>query len=177
MHPLKANTRFFDWMTPHVDDRFSGHMPEGDPRDLMFACGGCTPPSVMAHNFLVCSTNAWGSLSLLNTAGIPLIPNLPWGSSWEFWWKLGVGLPWIIIALMKKSYPYEGDNYRIELQATFAFGQIYSDTVFPAQTCNRDHALTPFTAGFPVPHGGSGDGVILKQVEWDQSRPPGGWPP
>lgn len=164
-------------MSPKVADRFSGHMDTGDPRDLMWACGGCDWPSVMAHNFLLCSTNAWGVLSPLNTAGIQLEPTTPLGSSWEFWWWARGGLPWYIVVTMKRTFPHNGDNYRIEIQGTFPFGIIYTDTTFPRQSCNRDHALTPFTVGLPVPIGGSGDGVILKQVEWDQTRPPGGWPP
>lgn len=162
---------------PHVDDPFSGHMPEGDPRDLMWACGGCNLPTVMAHNFLLVSTDAWGALAPLNTSGIQLVPNEPIGSSWEFWWKAHGGVPWWIIVLMKKTFPHNGDNYRIEIQATFPFGLIYSDTTFPRQTCNRTHFLTPVEVGTPVPIGGTGDGFQLQQVEWNESRPPGGWPP
>lgn len=164
-------------MSPHMDNRFEGHMEQGDPRDLMWACGGCTSPTIMAYNFLVCSTNAWGVLSFLNNVGIELIPNTPWGSSWEFWWKLRESVPWVTVALLKKTYPFNGHNYRLELQATTGAGVFFSDTVFPAQKCNVTHMLTPAEVGFPVPLGGTGDGFRLMQVEWDEQRPPGGWPP
>jgi hypothetical protein len=164
-------------MSPHVEDPFSGHMAQGDPRDLMFACGGCTLPSVMPYRMLMVSTNAWGVLSPLNTVGLPFEPSVPLGSSFEFWWWARGGAPWYIVCLLKKTWPYNGDNYRIEFQGTFPFGIVYSDTTFPRQTCNRTHRIQQFEVGFPVPIGGSGNRVQLLQVEWDQTRPPGGWPP
>lgn len=164
-------------MTPHVADRFSGHMDEGDPRDLMWACGGCNPPTIMAHNYLLCSTNATGVLDFLNTVGVELIPNTPLGSSFEFWWKLRAAMPWVTVALMKRTFPYNIDDYRLELQVTTGAGTFWSDTTFPRGDCNKTHMLTPASLGFPVEIGNTGDQFQLQQVEWDQTRPPGGWPP
>lgn len=164
-------------MSPKVADRFSGHMPEGDPRDLMWACGGCNWPTVMAANYLVCSTNAWGTLAWLNTEGILLIPNTPHGSSWEFWWKFGNNPAPVTIALMKKTFPYDGDNYRLELQVSALVGMFFSDTTFARRDCNQLHMLTSAEVGGPPPTGGTGDGFRLVQVEFDATRPPGGWPP
>lgn len=160
-----------------MDNRFAGHMAQGDPRDLMWACGGCVHPTIMAHNFLVCSTDAWGPLSFLNVEGVELIPNTPLGSSWEFWWKLRQSLPWVTFAMLKRTFPYNGDNYRLELQVSTGAGTFYSDTTFPRQACNVTHMLTPATVGGPPPVGGTGDNFQLQQVEWDETRPPGGWPP
>lgn len=164
-------------MTPHVDNPFTGHMPEGDPRDLMWACGGCHLPTVMAHNYLLCSTNAWGALEHLNTHGIQLQPNIPVGSSWEFYWKLNGGYPWVYSAFLRKRYPINGDNYELEVAVSGAWGFWLSTTIVPSQACNVTHMLTPTTIGWPAPYGGTGDGFRLLQVEWDQTRPPGGWPP
>ena len=162
---------------PHVDDRFSGHMAEGDPRDLMWACGGCNLPTVMAHSMLLCSTNATGVLSFLNTLGILFVPSTPLGSSFEFWWWGRPIIPPVVVPLMKRTFPYNGDNYRIELMITTMFGILYSDTTFPRQTCNRTHHVTQAGVGTPVELGNTGDDVRLMQVEWNQTRPPGGWPP
>lgn len=164
-------------MSPHAADRFSGHMPEGDPRDLMWASGGCDWPTVMAHSYLLCSTNATGLLSFLNTLGILFVPTTPLGSSWEFWWWGRPIVAPVVVPLMVKRFPHDGDKYRIELQITFLFGMLYSTTDFPSGNCNKTHHLTEATVGWPVVLGSTGDGIRLMQVEFDETRPPGGWPP
>lgn len=163
-------------MSPHVDDPFSGHMPEGDPRDLMWGCGGCTNPTIPAYNYLLASTNATGVLSFLNTSGIQLKPNTPFGSSWECSWVLNGGLPIVTLALLRKTFPVDEGKYRFHLQVTLLPGTFFSTTDFSPQSCNRTHQLTQAGLGFPVEIGNTGSDFKLLQVEWDQVRPPGGFP-
>lgn len=163
-------------MSPHVANRFTGHMDEGDPRDLMWGCGGCTHPSVVAYNYLLASTNAWGVLSFLNTDGIQLKPNSPFGSSWQCSWIFN-GPPSIVTtAVMIKYYPIGFDSYRFDLMVSTLLGTFFSITDFERQSCNVTHMLTPAEMGGPPPIGGTGDGFRLLQVEWDETRPPDGWP-
>ncbi|GAI79138.1 unnamed protein product, partial [marine sediment metagenome] len=56
-------------------------------------------------------------------------------------------------------------------------GLFYSDTTFGHQRCNVDHPLTQASMGFPVEIGNTGNGFRAMQVEWDETRPPDGWPP
>lgn len=177
MHQVPTSERVRRRMSPHMDNRFKGHMAQGDPRDLMWACGGCNLPTIMAHNFLLCSTNATGVLEWLNTEGVLFIPNTPLGSSWEFWWKFGNNPAPVTIALMKRTFPYNIDDYRIELQVSTLAGTFWSDTTFPRGDCNKTHPVNGASLGFPVEIGNTGDDLRLMQVEWDQTRPPGGWPP
>lgn len=164
-------------MSPHATDRFTGHMPEGDPRDLMWACGGCNWPTVSAFKYLLCSTNATGVFSFLNTEGILVKPLTPYGSSWQFQWILDKAPVSVTFAILVRNFPVNVDEYRFSLQVGNPWGPFMSVTDFPRGNCNITHMLTQASVGFPVELGNTGSGFRAVQVEWDEDRPPGGWPP
>jgi len=164
-------------MSPHADNRFSGHMAEGDPRDLMFACGGCDWPTVSAYKYLLVSTNATGVLEFLNTAGILMEPLEPLGSSWQFQYMLAEAPIIVVGAVMVRYFPVVEDKYRFDLWVSLVAGNLFSITDFPRGPCNGVHALTQGSVGFPVELGNTGSDFKALPVEWNESRPPGGWPP
>jgi hypothetical protein len=164
-------------VSAQVADPFAGHLRSDDPRSLMWASGGCSWPTVPAWNFLLASTNATGVLTFLNTSGIQLKPTPGPSSSYQTQWFLNGALPIIIGAVMLKLYVKTAEVYTFDLWVSTLVGSFFSVTQFPLQTCNRTHMLTPASLGSPVELGNTGDGFRLLQVEHDQTRPPGGWPP
>lgn len=164
-------------MSPHYDSPFSGHMHERDPRSPLFAAGGCIWPTVPGYHLLVVSTNAWGALSWLNVAGIQLKPHPTSFTPDEAWWIQNGGTAPITWALLKKLRLPGTRGYTLQLTfQPLGLAMVQTERTFNVQHCNVTHPLNEFTVE-NVPVGGSGDGVKIVQCAFDETRPPGGWPP
>ncbi len=164
-------------MSPLFANRFTAHMPEGDPRGPLTASAGCVWPTVPAWNLLVVSDNATGVLAFLNTLGIQLKPHATQREWDDFRWSLNGGIPPVVNPELMKTLLLDPYGYRLTFTATTIWGILFSVTDFAERVCNCCHMLTPGSVGFPVVLGETGDSFRLLQVEYDETRPPGGWPP
>lgn len=163
-------------MSPKYADRFEGHMPVGDPRTPLTGSAGCVWPTVPAWNYLVVSDDATGVLSFLNTLGIQLKPHATQRDFDDFRWSLNGGVPPVVNPELMKTELTDPYGYRLTFTATTVWGTFQSVTDFTERVCNCCHPLTRTTVGFPIPLGDTGDTFRLLQVEFDETRPPGGFP-
>lgn len=157
--------------------QFSGHFSPGDPRTPVTAAGGCTWPTVPAYRYLLVSDNATGILSFLNTEGILYQQSgTPPGHDEMLWTGIILGQE-IQSTRLIRSYPTVQGNIMWNLYLHHQdcyFEMVTSGTQKPGK-CNVDVPLYEFDCLWA--EGTSGDTVRLLQVEWDEQRPPGGFPP
>ena len=163
-------------MSPRFANHFTSHMPEGDPRTPLTASAGCIWPTVPAWHLLVVSNDATGVLSFLNTLGIQLKPHATQREFDDFRWVLNGGVPPVVNPELMKTQLNDPYGYRLQLTATTVWGMFQSVTDFPYRVCNCCHPLTRTTVGSPVILGDTGDSFRLLQVDFDETRPPGGFP-
>lgn len=165
-------------MMPRYDNLFTSHMPVGDPRSPLTAAGGCVWPTVPAWRYLCVSNNATGIWGFLNYQGI-LITHMMFfpGHDYAGYFGGGGGTPitWIVAA---KRYVRPEDFYTWEFQIQHAecSSQVSFEVVRPYETCNR---MIPLGNHFCQDEPGSetGSSFRMLQVVFDQTEPPGGWPP
>lgn len=165
-------------MSPRYDNLFESHMPEGDPRSLVQAAGGCTWPTVPAFRYLLVSDNATGIWSYLNTVGT-LIEHLlffPGHDSAAYGGGFGGGP--LLYALAEKRYGPGNDFYEwiFRIQHTLCSSEMGFTVSRPYETCNRMIPLGDH--GCPdEPGDRTGSTFRMLQVVFDETEPPGGWPP
>lgn len=164
-------------MTPLYANRFKGHMPEGDPRSPFFGCAGCTWPTVPPYRWFLGSQDATGVLTFLNTVGILLevttdLPN-PRAAQWD-----KIGGPIVVLdAFILKNEQVSPYGYSLSGVITLPVGFAEWSVTYQEKTCNCCHPLPNVDLGSAPVLGTTGDTFAALQVEYDETLPPGGWPP
>lgn len=162
---------------PKYADHFAGHMELLDPRSSMFGCHGCTWPTIPAYKLFLASQDACGTLSFLNTVGVlfTVTTDTPPPNAVQ-WNHNGIQLP-IISAFVLKNGMEDPYGYQLAVTMFMTVGTLEMDIVVAEQKCNRDHAMPVTWIDGPFGTGCTGHTCKLYQVEFDESTPPGGWPP
>jgi hypothetical protein len=164
-------------VSPQQDNPFAGHLLPGDPRTVLFGCGGCTWPTVPAYRLFLGSRDACGTLAFLNNWGIlfqstqesPPYDAVQWDHS---------GIQWpIISAVVLKNQMENPYGYQLAVAAAMLVGVLEMDIIVTEQTCNRDHPMPETWIDGPLGVGCTGETCKLFQVEYDQDWPPGWGPP
>lgn len=154
-------------------------MPEGDPRSNLFAAGGCTWPTVPPYKYFLGSGDATGSFFFLNTTGL-LFPVSQPAPNHDLCYWTGTGLPFpMLAAVIEKKVKPDRTGYTLTLTMT-ALGYppnfIVVEQEMIVQKCNIDQAVGNHSWPYTWP-GATGSTCTLYQVAFDETEPPGGWPP
>lgn len=160
---------------PLYADRFSGHMPEGDPRTPVFAAGLCTWPTVPPWRFYFHAPNGSGNWSNLRVNGM-LFEKWSVGTSHDYciWWQVGTLGNWHDCSISKFTSPWSDeiawDIWMVNDSAPLGIAtKAISE---PPGPCNTNHVFGRF--GFANPRlGNAGDDSMIYQVEYDEGQPPG----
>lgn len=163
-------------MSPKWDNRFAGHMENLDPRTPFFGCAGCTWPTVPGWHLFLGSDDATGALAWLNTIGIQLQIGAPPHDPKNLQWIQNGGAPPILDVFLLKNEVVDPYGYIFSGVITTVLGFVEFSQRFPEKTCNCCHPLPNVDLGAAPVLGTTGDTFRLLQVEWDQERPPGGFP-
>lgn len=165
-------------MSPRFDNLFESHMPEGDPRTLVTGAGGCIWPTVPARRYLLVSDNPTGIWNFLATDGL-LIEHLLFFPGHELagYFGGGGGTPIsFIVAGKRYNRPDDFYTWEFQIQHGECSSQVNFTVIRPIETCNRP---IPLGNRFCIDEPGSETGSTFRmlQVVYDQTEPPGGWPP
>lgn len=162
---------------PHYAWRFGGHLRAGDPRTLATAAGGCTWPTIPAHRYLITSTNATGIWEYLNTTGILVQKAGIHVAHNTTVWVGPLNVCPCTTAWARKDYHHPDVCYEwhFVIWTTGAGGFLRMHVVRPYSPCNCNLDLGSHHSEEP-PRGDTGSGCVMRQVEFDQTEPPGGWP-
>jgi hypothetical protein len=160
----------------HVENPFQGSMHPDDPRDLIFGCGGCSWPSVPAWKLFLCSNDATGLLSFFNTTGVLCTIRPSHIDPNNMQWDLEEGPISVLDAFVLKNRFNDPYGYGFAVAVTGLWGVMETSARWPEQNCNITHWLPEATVTFGLLSGSTGETFRIKQVLWDDVRPPGGWP-
>lgn len=156
---------------------FSGHYDADDPRFSITAAGGCTWPTTPAFRYLCVSDDASGQWSFLNYAGFLIQQSSGAREHDEMTW-IGQTLQW---PLLWAVFFREFIQQRNVIEWTVQIHSVYC--YFPAFI---EFEQVPGPGNLVVPlrkmsctgaDGDTGDEMRLLPVQFDQTRPPGGFPP
>lgn len=160
---------------PQVENRFAGHMETSDPRSLLFGARGCVFPTVPAFRYRAMSTNATGDFAELNGDGLllPLLTPLP-ATDFVVWGFLGADSPLEALLVGKGQEPADlpGYHWEVFMQIACQIIPIFHEFQRPFERCNRDVPIGALEGDLPE-FGTTGSTFILRQVEWDETMPPG----
>lgn len=159
---------------PHVDDQFSGHMFEDDPRGLLFGTHGCTWPTVPAWRYRAQSDNATGLFVELNGDGllVPFLDETP--SAKRVRWEFSGGVGQILeIRFTKVQAPVDEDGFAFICEIDLALPKVSvrRRIHFDLQECNFNALFGNFPGVDPV-WGNAGSTFTMNQVVWDETLPP-----
>lgn len=163
---------------PLVANRFAGHFPQGDPRTPVTVAGGCIWPTVPAMRYLLVSDDATGVWSFLNTDGILVEHQAFFPGHDKGQWNGPLNFVPITRALGLKEYEWPASIYTWcwDIQHVLCSSPIRFCVTRPYETCNRPIPLIEaWCLGSPLET--TGTTFRMLQVEFDETKPPGGWPP
>jgi hypothetical protein len=158
---------------PKYLDRFSGHMPEGDPRSPLEAAAGCTWPTVPPWRWKPDTSNAYGALSFWNaaTTWLKRVVETP-EHNWCQWYgqDLPFGCSYLILT---KEYvpPREYVNWNITFLLNSPARAMSKNWTRVFGPCNVDVPVGDILDPY-YPDSGMGSTFQLLQVEWDKTAPP-----
>lgn len=158
-------------------DRFAGHLDPDDVRTPVYGAGGCTWPTIPAWKYYLASSNAYGIFAPLTSQGILLeSSDLEAHDDHEWHWVSGPTPPFYNATMRKIWYPASLQfQWRITLHVTTCGAAMEWIIDEDIRKCNYNIPLTDRTCGTHA-FSGTGSHFTAYQVEWDSSKPPGGWP-
>jgi hypothetical protein len=162
---------------PKYADRFSGHMPEGDPRGPMWMSWGCDWPTCPAYKYLVVSDDATGFLSFLNTTGVLLEWRSQFIGTTKAEWVgpknvVPVTIAWMNLEWFKHLDSGEWNGWIFPSACSQGVHMVVPIGYRP---CNKTVPIGDFTIPPPC-ESSTGSTCRMLQVEFDKETPPGGWP-
>lgn len=157
--------------------QFDGHLHPDDPRYIITGAGGCTWPTIPAYRYLCVSENATGPWAFLNYFGVLfqqsggahlhddisyVAQDIPFPATWatlrrEYFRTQDI-VRWSIVIMQVTCY------FPAHLEVQKAPGPGNGIITLGSMTC----------VGGP---GETGSNMRLLPVEYDDTVPPGGWPP
>jgi len=152
-------------------DRFKGHLSHLDPRGPLTGAGGCVWPTIPAYRYRLQTTNAYGSLSVLNTWPILIEQVTPAPGHDDMQYLMIGGPPPITFCIVWKRVAADRQSYDWEIGISAAGCGIMEKTVTRSRRkCNEDFPIGEMAC--PSYYGGTGTNFQAKQVEWDKTAPP-----
>lgn len=160
-------------MIMHVDDRFTGHVDDDDPRNLLTGAEGCRFPTMPPMKFRFKSSDAFGHFEVLNNEGILLTQWGTYNFRPNLFYLGGYAGPPAISIVLKKTWEPAVWMHFWKLNIGVAGYPPLEKYIPRAENskCNVDvwvqnMELDPWTAGW------TGSQAKLYQVEWDEEQPP-----
>lgn len=157
---------------PLYNQRFDGHLPEGDPRTPVTAALGCTWPTIPPRRWRLWCTAATGILTDLNYPGLLL----DWATTdpkhEHGYWAVGSPPPQIwYCTLDKQATPDPDGVFAYNLDIHFHVCLLTAYLVRPYERCNRDYLVGNLACDYTGDT--TGNDLALYQVEHDKTMPPG----
>ncbi len=157
---------------------FKGYFQPGDPRGPCFASSGADWPTVPAFRYRLGSEDASGSWSFLKTTGVLLEHAQSVGKHTDRWAAIADAPPCFSVCVFERMYlpiiPVV--SWRLRIVTPCQFSAWICRVFKRAGPANVDVEL----GGIFTPNGPPGDAgtkLTAYQVEFDETQPPGGWPP
>jgi hypothetical protein len=134
-------------------------------------------PTVPGWRLFIGSTNATGVLSFLNTRGILMQVHEPHGNPRAMQWDIVDAPISILDGHIFKTVFYPPLRYSVDIVFLTIWGPLESGREFLEQRCNVTHPLPEAGVEAGPLVGSTGNDLRVLQVNWDETEPPGGWPP
>lgn len=157
---------------PKYHNRFTGHLPPGDPRNLTTGAGGCVWPTIPPYRVLLYSDDATGEWSFLRSHPVLMEQDRFVSHHNHTTWRAIEKPHQIYHILLEKIYIRDQfPNYRYWL--TILLAAWSSERVFVKNltgSCNRSVYWGPLYR--TVQMGTTGKDFRQHQVVFDATRPP-----
>lgn len=152
-------------------DRFEGHLSHLDPRGPLTAAGSCIWPTIPAYRYQLSTTNAYGSLAVLNTWPILIQQVTPSPGHDIMQYNMLSGPPPIIFCVVWKRSAADRLSYDWEIGISATGCGIMEKTINKTRRkCNEDFFIGAMDC--TMFYGGTGSSFQAKQVEWNKTSPP-----
>lgn len=159
---------------PLYTDRFSGHMPVGDPRTPLHGAGGCDWPTVPPRRWALYAPLAWGWVAAWATQHVLLEWSNVGVAHDDCWWYMIDGPSIVGDATIRKRWLRDPRKiqYDIVVSTDSICGVFTWKLTQNEEACNRKFRLSGQDCYLEPELGGTGKFVDMRQVEFDATEAP-----